>query len=171
MPIFPIAIFTFTYMLVFSNSFPCSLDVNILSLYRKKVFPPASSFGLYCLSVPNANSTVLSQGVSDGIYDRRWEQCSEEWITDPKQTNRLQAPPRIIVTRRTLGTRRRLITLRTYVEPLQALKCQGFEQWLCQCQLNKQHVIKHQLLQALLWPSLRDTHKALLLCSSSDPHW
>lgn len=71
MPTFPIAIFTFTYLLVFSNSFPCSLDANILSLHRKEESPPASSFGLYCMSVPNTKSTVLSQGASDGIYVRR----------------------------------------------------------------------------------------------------
>lgn len=93
----------------------------------------------------------LSRGASDGIYGGRWEQRSEVRIADPKQTNRLRALPWITVTRRASGTRKKLITLRAHVESPQVLKCHKFEQWVCQCQLNKQRVIQHQLLGALLW--------------------
>lgn len=83
--------------------------------------------------------------------------------------DRLQAPPCITVTGRTSGTRKRLITLSACVESLQALKWHEFEQWICQCQLNKRCVITHQLLRALQWSVLRDAHEVLLPRSQHRP--
>lgn len=91
---------------------------------------------------------VLSQGSSNGLYGKTGQQHLEEWITDPCQTNRLQAALCIIVTAGTSGSSRRLITLTARVESLQALKYPQLEWWICQA------------LQ-------REAHKVLLPCSGS----
>lgn len=129
---------------------------HITSRCHHQYPPPA-------LLVSKPKAQALSQGCLDGLYGKRWERRSEEWITDPWQTNWLQAPPCIIVTGRTPGTRGRLITLSACVESLQVLKCHKSEQWICQCQLNKRHaMITHQLLWPPQQPVLRDAHEMFL---------
>lgn len=133
--------------------------------HHQLVSPPASSFGLCAPALSKPKAQTLSQGSSDGLYGKRW---GEERITDPWQTNWLQAPPCIIVSGRTLGIRKRLITPSALVESLQVLECHGFEQWVCRCQLNKWCAITHQRLWALQWPVLGDAHKVPLPCPK---HW
>lgn len=111
------------------------LSVTHISLSPHSTSPAGVTTSILLPPLSSVIIQVLSQGSSNRLYDKTGQQHLDEWITDPRQTNRLQAALRIIVTAGTSGSRRRLITLTACEESLQALKYPELEWWICQYQL------------------------------------